>query len=77
MHGVLHAFCAYGDADVVEAAEEGLPQLPVFDGERRVFLTSGGTVASQWFHNFQGKMQKYLELTVDCIPYPSEKLATV
>jgi hypothetical protein len=39
MHGVLHAFGAYGDADVVEAAEEGLPQLPVFDGQRRVFLT--------------------------------------
>jgi hypothetical protein len=39
MHRVLYALGAYGDADVVEAAEEGLPQLPVFDGERRVFLT--------------------------------------
>ena len=39
VHGVLDTLGADGHADVVEAAEEGLPQLPVLDGQGGVLLT--------------------------------------
>ena len=45
MHGVLDAFGAYGDADVVEPAEEGLPQLTVFGGEGGILLAAGQQVS--------------------------------
>jgi hypothetical protein len=39
VHRVLHALGADGHADIVEAAEEGLPQLTMLDSQRRVLLT--------------------------------------
>jgi hypothetical protein len=80
MHRVLYALGANGDADVVEAAEEGLPQLPVFDGERRVFLTKRrySRVTAVSYRNFHDKIHlkkfKIWSSQFDSIPYPTEKL---